>query len=480
MWTHTNALLVAVALAIAARPTTAAPAGGAPCASALNSTPVTRHDFPNLSQFNKEWVAKLNSSNVRVHGWELYRGVVSQVATGCPAPLWLSWATQRELFQLPSAPGVQREILLLPSITLGMEQALQNTVETGIPASLAQPASSKAGDAAVGLGGLTLSNLIFVPVLPGTTERVFFSTAHFNPAAEHSGLAQAPAKMQQAYSEQRPNEIQDPTPSTAIIVKPIWFPFVPGGQTACLGVWNPDLTKIPAEKAYGRYPSDQWPEQVKIAVGADQGYCVPPEGSVAKQVPVVSVKEFFSMQITSQEEGKALNLILPQNTAAAAAARQTGAWVVLVGFHVISKEVKSWAWNTYWWEPKKYRDGPLSEGRPNLAAPWSNYVMNASLDAATIQKVASNGRCDVGAIYNPYQEAALQNADTDPQPKICEQQRVLGGLASNCLSCHSLAGYQPPSPPPVTIQPPGDWLGMYFMNKTRTGFLWSIPNSNLQ
>jgi hypothetical protein len=191
---------------------------------------------------------------------------------------------------------------------------------------------------------------------------------------------------------------------------------------------------------------------------------------------MVSVNEFFSVLIDKEVDAEALSVVLPPNSPAVALAK-TGNVALLVGFHVISKEVDSWSWNTYWWEPKQYRDGPLSAGRPKLGQPWDNYVMNSSLDEARVPLADSQGRCDVGAIYNPYQEAALLNQSTDPQPVMCGKPRTLGGLASNCRSCHSLAGYQPPDRAPiVTIQPSTDWLQDYFKDKTRTGFLWSIPN----
>jgi hypothetical protein len=191
---------------------------------------------------------------------------------------------------------------------------------------------------------------------------------------------------------------------------------------------------------------------------------------------MVSVKEFFSVLIDEKVDADALSVVLPPNSPAVALAK-TGNVALLVGFHVISKEVDSWSWNTYWWEPKQYRDGSLSAGRPKLGQPWDNYVMDSSLDEARVRLPDSQGRCDVGAIYNPYQEAALVNQSTDPQPVACGKPRILGGLASNCRSCHSLAGYQPPNRAPVvTIQPSTDWLQDYFKDKTSTGFLWSIPN----
>jgi hypothetical protein len=456
------------------------------CAKAFNSTPKTRQEFPNLRRFNKDWVQKLNSSNVREHGWELYQGVISPAGVGCPAsrvPLWLSWATKRELFAQASGPGGQgREIQLVPSTTLGMDQIIQKISQTGIPALNSESPPSKSRSVAESPGGALEKLAPLFPNgpfrMPETNERILFSTAQYNPAAENSGLAQSPGLMKQAHANV-PSEIEELTLSTAIIVKPIWLPFKPDDGSACIPVWNPNA--IPND--LGAYGSDKWPEQVKVSTAKsvapnETAPCVPSGGGDARPTPVVSVTEFFSMQIKTLDDKVALSVVLPQSSPKLGQV-QLGNWVVLVGFHVISKEVKSWSWNTYWWEPQKYRDGPKSERRPpKLYPPWSNYVMNSSLEEATNPAAESRGKCDVGAIYNPYQEAALPNQTTDPQPVICGKPRVLGGLASNCRSCHSLASYLPG--PTIAIQPSTTWLTDYFKNKTRTGFLWSIPNSDFR
>ena len=452
------------------------------CAKALNSTPKTRQEFPQLVEFNRNWAQKLTSSNVRDHGWALYQGVVSPAGAGCSAstgPLWLSWATKSELFGPSSGSGNQgRQIRLLPSATLGMDQSIRNMIsQFGNPASKAGKTGDLASNLGTGAAGLTtVSSLLanFPFQMPVTKERIFFTTAHYNPAAEQSALAKAPDLLLAAHKNV-PSQITEPTPPTAIVVKPIWLPFEPGMVSACVPVWNPGA--IPDD--LGSYRPDLWPDQVRVSTAtqiAPTGPCFPQHASVAQQVPMVSVNEFFSVLIDKEVDAEALSVVLPPNSPAVALAK-TGNVALLVGFHVISKEVDSWSWNTYWWEPKQYRDGPLSAGRPKLGQPWDNYVMNSSLDEARVPLADSQGRCDVGAIYNPYQEAALLNQSTDPQPVMCGKPRTLGGLASNCRSCHSLAGYQPPDRAPiVTIQPSTDWLQDYFKDKTRTGFLWSIPN----
>jgi hypothetical protein len=274
--------------------------------------------------------------------------------------------------------------------------------------------------------------------------------------------------MMAAYKQHVPSMIDNQSPDTAIIVKPIWLPVEPGNASTCVPVWNADAIPSTFPGNLGAYASENWAEKVQVGDPSKPGNCLVQTGRAA---PVVSVTEFFSRPIDSVNAA-ALRVVLGSSPGAAAKA---GNVALLVGFHVISKEVDSWSWNTFWWEPKQYRNGPLSKGRPNLEAPWSNYVMNASLNEAQLPKLDSQGKCDVsgiGAVYNPYQEAALPTGDP---MTICGKHVALGGLASNCRSCHSLAGYPTPDNPVVTIQPAQDWLLGYLKNKTQTGFLWSIP-----
>jgi hypothetical protein len=166
---------VAICLAQAAPPPD-------PCAKALNSTPQTRQEFPQLVEFNRHWTRKLASSNVRDHGWALYQGVVSPAGAGCSAstvPLWLSWATKSELFGPSSGSGNQsRQIRLLPSATLGMDQSIRNMIsQLGNPASKAGKTGNLASNLGTGVASLTqVSSLLanFPFQMPVTRERIFF------------------------------------------------------------------------------------------------------------------------------------------------------------------------------------------------------------------------------------------------------------------------------------------------------------------
>src|ERR1035438_1112497 len=103
--------------------------------------------------------------------------------------------------------------------------------------------------------------------MPGNQNaRIIFSTVHYNPAAANSNLNAVPDKMIVAH--QKPGgQVEDPTPETAIIVKPIWYPIVPETTGACLPIWNPNDPRL-AGSELGAYPPENWPRQVRVSSAA--------------------------------------------------------------------------------------------------------------------------------------------------------------------------------------------------------------------
>jgi mono/diheme cytochrome c family protein len=142
---------------------------------------------------------------------------------------------------------------------------------------------------------------------------------------------------------------------------------------------------------------------------------------------------------------------------------EKGDVMILAGLHIITKEVNQWTWNTYWWARGEARDAEgYGKDRPKLKEPWSNYVMAASLNPAR----ALAGGAAGNAVFNPYQESQLQN------PRIDSTTKGLGGLASNCLSCHQRAAYPITDSPDLITLPGNDPTDL--TNRITTEFLWSI------
>jgi hypothetical protein len=162
----------------------------------------------------------------------------------------------------------------------------------------------------------------------------------------------------------------------------------------------------------------------------------PPEGGWTKSVmvepkekpcvnlaaPTIPVTCFFYIRMNARE-AEILNSASPEivdqtfiNPA------QDGDYLVLLGFHAITREVPQWTWSTFWWHNQP-DIGPYSEDRPGaevLSGPWRNYLMDSTLSMYT--PTENDGKEKI--CFNPYIEAGNQN-----------------GVSSNCINCHSRSTY---------------------------------------
>jgi hypothetical protein len=172
--------------------------------------------------------------------------------------------------------------------------------------------------------------------------------------------------------------------------------------------------------------------------------------------------------------------------------QSTKLYFVLLGFHVATREIRDWTWQTYWWSGRAFTAGPddgvqkypspgeeyFGGGSPVVsgptadpASPWLHYVMNATFG------VPLESKNPTPITFNPYLELDF-----------------LGGDTSNCLSCHQFAMLDPKpteagfeaaqttgltSPAnglhPCTTEKPGEQLNGGF----KTDCLWSLADSNV-
>jgi hypothetical protein len=312
-------------------------------------------------------------------------------------------------------------------------------------------------------------------------QRLIFSSAYYVPGLDAILAAAAPGlKSHTGYWN--PADSTDAAPPRfkvidEIAVKPIWWtPKFDKDGTACFPVWPFAHSGDPP--GLGPYSPETWMSWVMLTDGrtvkpgdrsrpldcqrhGDHG----PE--TVHDVRVVSLDEIFHLAAANSFSQVRLSTVASkgQGIVPHAAYPAVG---VLAGIHVISREVDSWTWNTYWWEPDLYRNsGDFANGRPELPSPWNHYVMNASLNAAGDPTADGKAR---NPLYNPYQESIL------PADISSFKQMPLGGLASNCLSCHSNASYPPTNHLARAVFTPTSAPRPDFGGALRLGFLWSIAN----
>jgi len=178
---------------------------------------------------------------------------------------------------------------------------------------------------------------------------------------------------------------------------------------------------------------------------------------------------FYSVPITATElnlvvSKSGMKLLNPSFTSNAPY------YLILVGFHVMTREIEGWTWQTFYWSRGAFGlDSLKRDGNPAVASGdlrWSHYVMDTTL-SATLPPEPNGGP---KICFDPYLEG--------PQPF---------GETSNCIVCHQYAYYHTspqqsagyafaqrardnPAPPEQTAS--------YFNSGMDTSFLWSLADAN--
>ena len=212
--------------------------------------------------------------------------------------------------------------------------------------------------------------------------------------------------------------IADP-PLKGVSLKFSWWPVSPTGFTP-VPVWdfNP---RFPGD---AKNPPDTWPRVVIVdPIGGQTPLSsVTLNGYSHANPPVVSLKQFYSVQISTEEAALA-NADFRINIAAKEVLGrplQAGDYLVMTAMHIATREFDPWVFTTFWWSDMPDA-GPLASGRPDtITGVWRNYVMDISYNI-------NNPKTDQGqppVAYNPWLELFQ-----------------LGGTRSQCMACHARAAF---------------------------------------
>jgi hypothetical protein len=161
--------------------------------------------------------------------------------------------------------------------------------------------------------------------------------------------------------------------------------------------------------------------------------------------------------------------------------------VVLMGLHIITKELADWTWSTFWWtnDPKDPK-GVDRLGPDIIPAPWSNYAMDTTLSMVTPNESAFIGKNTPPAKKNGFAAKTSAMLPTTPpdcphhepsSAKICFNPYIERGLTeTNCMHCHKQATY-----PKIVLDdyttPGRGYIGSdaaCFDNRLRVDYLWSL------
>jgi hypothetical protein len=162
-------------------------------------------------------------------------------------------------------------------------------------------------------------------------------------------------------------------------------------------------------------------------------------------------------------------------------ADDVGTQFVLVGLHVITKELPDWTWTTFWWYPKPNLPD-YGDDRPNtISKPWNNYLMNSTISMEDPEEHEAT-------FYESteIQDPCNQTPKRLSKAKICFNPFLEGGFPngklSNCMNCHKRATYPLDHPEMMGFAYRGqiDSNNPCFAGKVRLDYLWSLRQAPVQ
>jgi hypothetical protein len=382
------------------------------------------------------------TDQIRQHAWKVFASLTqthSQSATA--TPIWDTWNTTRETFSAtdpchPASQGVRERTLQFPREILA--EAL-----------------------AVSHHGPVEATLLPLITLFSDSGRSVLSEVLYNPAAcrhiaEMRDLRDLRASLSQLKTPASELEIP-PFPPDSIIVKASWRP-IPTEGIDSFEVWDsPDPSKLNCSAGCVR--------TIKVK---------PSDDKCQLSAPVISTSCFYNIPVTKENIGLFSSSEWQVSVG--------DVWV-LIGLHIITKEVPDWTWTTFWWhdDPDSGRFGV--DKPPFVRREWRNYRMDTSLSMDTPweeQSFKDDAFAGVDAcgqtwrtpskskvIFNPYLEGAIKGA--------------LHMNYSNCVNCHSRSTFEST----IGVEGGTPWRGYLsptsscFSDKMRLDYLWSLPHSSV-
>ncbi len=220
-------------------------------------------------------------------------------------------------------------------------------------------------------------------------------------------------------------------PSTGIVIKEIWEGFNP--ENARVWAYGPSVKTNPdgglgliagwgaAAWLYIKTDAQNQVDENTDCTGRDYA------GTEADPVPIKCFPYKKSNgrcdSLVTLQPFAASPLVAPQPVT------KEDCYVVMVGFHIATRELKNWTWSTFWWVNRPSLSPDMSDMPPDLKLPagYQHFSMDAMLSPDTPNQadLIQGFKAD-RPVFNPYLEGAPAK-----------------GTTSNCLSCHAVARYQP-------------------------------------
>jgi hypothetical protein len=405
-----------------------------------------------LSDFRRQE----NVAEIRAHGWQLLRAVTGPATSDSRIPVWLSWCTKEEILANPfaCAPDYTDASKGRSYGSVGM---LPSKAEVIDPKGFAQRVLDSAKNPH---DGRPLDALVGSVHMDPNAARRFQLPALKQSAPLYRLGEWAPKVRADLAGVNGEDRRLDRFPRETIIVKPSWVVVRRDANAIrmqSIPVWNgrvPPQSTGPGDQTSvdpSRFAVD---DRVDIVIPPDDPCKATPGPVPLKKANQRSLDSFFAVPICDSKLVCNINAVTRHVSDLPA---RLGDYLVLLGFHVITRELDEWVWSTFWWHDHPNL-GEFAAGRPHSIARsvWGNYLMNITLGI-------DPGVRDIrpSHVFNPYLELGGPN-----------------GIYGDCFGCHQRAA----APLAPETQLPCMGLAITRLagdsavacTRVRTEFLWSI------
>lgn len=418
--------------------------------SAVRIPRQTGFSFPTDQEYLLQLNAKERSRQIRRHAWSIFAGIVAHSVPGdpCSTPVWDTWFST--LQKEPQSKGVMPRIINL-YVPLETVAAFYGDGTRRFPGGAGPSAMPRDQDA-----GLLAT---VVRALHNVGEQKLY-----NPAAR-DWIIDNQFQSSRALQDQMKSLTNKPVdqrtipefPRDSIIVKAKWQSITPRGPNN-VWYWTYDSSSDCRNGCF---------KKITVHKAASNERCNLPAN--------IGVEIRSTCFYTVNDDGE------PGNS------------LILLGLHVMTKEIPDWTWTTFWWTPDA-RGSKFSADRYNASIIrefWRNYVMDTTLSMTTPwEKVRSLGQkpSETDPCHQDWSQPSKAKTDFNPYIEIAPDQGggMLNAPLSNCMNCHKRSTYPGFTNNNMRGIP---WRGELnsatdcFADQMRLDYLWSLspldPHSKL-
>lgn len=392
--------------------------------------------FPKSETLINDWVYNGKENDMYRHGWGIWSGLTSVVGSvdGTEVRAFETWNTPTNMIYqietLRSSKANNPKKLKKAGITGLIDQA--PTLKLDVPHQFKNKENIQG----------KLKRAIKATTPGDGDTNIFVSVAYNPPAAQHA-ISNA-LFLQSTLNQYLKNGYSDiPNfPANAITIKPVYKVITAANTTN--GVYTfPGWPGTPSPAK--PFPEEDWNTCVYVDVSGtgiggnsvDTG-C---KGQTASNT--FYLNNFIHNKITAAD-AKYLSSQLGISASA-------GDIAILVGMHVTTREIKRWAWQTFFWtanvsDPYLPSNAAIAALQPaSLDAAAKHYAMSLAYQmvkpAQPIMGGANVGQSHIA--YNPHLEANFEKQVFQINRAINGDTFNEYGVQSNCMTCHNLAQYDP-------------------------------------